>query len=120
MRSAFTYPWSRVTRLEHTRRNELRKIFNEIAIAGYRTIMQGADLSKLALSNLNWEGADFRGADISGATLININMIDADLSNIKLDQARLVSVDLRCATLTNVDLRKLTEQANVDLADVIR
>ena len=120
MRSVFNYPWSRVTRLDNTRRNELRKIFNEIAISGYRAIMQGADLSKLALSSLNWEGADLRGADISGATLINVRMIDADLSNIKLDQARLVSVDLRGATLTNVDLRKLTEQADVNLAGVIR
>jgi hypothetical protein len=74
------------------------------------------DLSSIAASNSNLNGADLSGADLTGADLRDVTFRGANLTKTNLGNADLTGADLRNANLTGASLISTTLQ-DADLTD---
>ncbi|MET3105333.1 uncharacterized protein YjbI with pentapeptide repeats [Oxalobacteraceae bacterium GrIS 2.11] len=76
-------------------KNELRKIFDEIATSGYRVYLDGVKLSNVCLSGLNLQNASMIGARITESVLENVDLGSADLTDTEFISTVLLHVNLQ-------------------------
>lgn len=99
---------------QHFLKNEMRKIFQEIADSDYRANLDGLRLTNMTLSNLNWSRVSLVGAEFTNVTLNNVMLKEADMTGMKCSAGEWIDVDLEKAQLKNVDLQplKLLQRVN--------
>ena len=81
-----------------------------------RAVCPNQDLSAIAASNSDLNGADLSGADLTGADLRDVSFRGANLAKTNLESADLTGADLRNADLTGASLIGTTLQ-DADLTD---
>lgn len=84
-----------------------------------RTNCPNQDLSAIAASNSDLDGADFSGANFTGADLRNVSLRGAKLTKTILNGADLTGADLRDSDLTGALLISAT-LTQADLTDTVQ